>query len=162
MLEKREDGEQGRLESSIGKKCVRRIRWRRGERWILAFILKVLKVVESNNKISSMPYIFFCTCPLAFFRDVSQMALLLVAIMLAVANAISLNEVTSDLERMLPELLLAEIQPVMQSVNGKLWDGLSENMHLKVYEAVVASIIKASVLIIVAAVTIILAPITNR
>ena len=86
-----------------------------------------------------------------------------IAIMLAVANAIFLNQATNGIEKLLPDTPLREVQGAIQGVGSELFRNISPDLRSAILQTVVDSMNKVYILVIVAgAVTVVLCPFLRR
>lgn len=86
-----------------------------------------------------------------------------IAIMLAVANAIFLNEATIGIQQVLPDTPVRDVQAAIQGVGSELFRNLNSTLKTAVLQAIVSSMNTVYILVIVAgAVTLILCPFLKR
>lgn len=82
-----------------------------------------------------------------------------VAIMLAIANAVFLNQATIGIEKLIPDTPLPQVQAAIQGVGSELFKNTSDDIRAAILEVVVKSMNKVYILVIVAgAVTAISSP----
>jgi hypothetical protein len=86
-----------------------------------------------------------------------------IAIMLAVANAIFLNQATNGIQALLPDIPLSEVQGAIQGVGSELFRNINASQRASILQSVVGSMNTVYILIIVAgAVTAVLCPLLKR
>ncbi|KAH8719434.1 putative MFS drug efflux transporter [Phaeosphaeriaceae sp. PMI808] len=73
-----------------------------------------------------------------------------VAIMLAIANAVFLNQVTIRVEQLIPDTSLPQVQAAIQGVGSELFKSSSENIRAAILQVIVDSLNKTYLLVVVA------------
>lgn len=72
-----------------------------------------------------------------------------VAIMLAIANAVFLNQATIGIERLIPSTPLTQVQAAIQGVGSELFKNATEDVRTAILQVIVDSMNKVYILVVV-------------